>query len=158
MPRTFRGTVAAIFTAPEKGADMQRVQRVRTIAGLGLENDRYAQGEGSWNASSGPGNRQVTLISAEAFQGTGFEWHEARRNIVVGGLETPHLIGVVFSIGGVKFRGVKYCDPCGRPDKLSGKDGFAQLFRERAGVIAEVLEDGEISEGDEISVTPTSSS
>jgi MOSC domain-containing protein YiiM len=58
------------------------------------------------------------------------------------------LVGKEFMIGGVRMRGVKYCDPCDRPDKLSKKIGFRERFSDRGGLIAEIINDGIIRLGD----------
>jgi MOSC domain-containing protein YiiM len=49
----------------------------------------------------------------------------------------------------VIFRGVKYCDPCTRPNKLAGVDtSFRDAFFDRGGLVAEILQDGTIRVGD----------
>jgi MOSC domain-containing protein YiiM len=144
-------TVLHIFVASEKGAPMRSLGSVRALPGAGLEGDRYATASGSWNAGK-PGNRQVSIISLEPFLGTAFSPEQSRRNIIVEGIETPSLIGKTFVIGSAILRGVKYCTVCNRPDDLSGKTGFKEIFRERGGILAEVIEGGEITAGDEIIV------
>lgn len=148
------GTVVAIFIAPAKGEPMQEVQEVEAIAGVGLKGDRYAAGEGSYNRGS-PGRRQVTLISGIFFEGSGFEYADSRRNIVTMGIELMWLIGREFQIGTARFRGVKYCDPCGRPSTLSGKErSFKEAFFDRGGLIAEVIGGSVIRKGDRIIPPP----
>jgi MOSC domain-containing protein YiiM len=48
------------------------------------------------------------------------------------------------------MRGVKYCDPCDRPSKLSGKGNFRDAFHDRGGLVAEILEGGTIKIGDAV--------
>ena len=127
---------------------MQHVQEVEAVARQGLKGDRYATGEGSFNKGK-QGNRQVTLMNTVFFDGSGFEFKDSRRNIFVQGVELMWLIGREFQIGTARFRGVKYCDPCTRPSKLSGKQkSFKETFFDRGGLIAEVIEDGTIKTGD----------
>lgn len=140
------GTVVAICIAPEAGALMQEVMEVEAIAGQGLKGDRYCTGEGSWNKGE-LGKRQVTFINSLFFDGTGFSILDARRNFAVLGAELMYLIGREFDVGEARFRGVKYCDPCGRPSKLSGIPGFAEAFYDRGGLVAEVLQGGLIKVG-----------
>lgn len=148
------GKVLAIFIRPEAGALMQQVKEVHALVGQGLEGDAYARGEGSFNKGE-QGRRQVTLINGIFFKGTGFEFADSRRNIVTEGVELMWLIGREFRIGMARFRGLKYCDPCNRPSKLAGKgQSFQEAFYDRGGLVAEVIEEGAICEGDEI-VPPT---
>ena len=148
------GIVSAICICPISGGLMQEVQEVEAIAGQGLNGDRYATGEGSFNKGK-QGNRQVTLINGIFFEGSGFEFTDSRRNIMTMGVELMWLIGREFQIGVARFRGVKYCDPCTRPSKLSGKEkSFKEAFFDRGGLIAEVIEGGAIKIGDRIIPPP----
>jgi len=59
------------------------------------------------------------------------------------------LIGREFRVGEALLRGVKYCDPCLRPSVLSGKKiAFKDIFHDRGGLVAEVLESGVLKVGD----------
>lgn len=128
---------------------MEAVREVEAVAQRGLMGDCYMSGAGSWNDGS-PGKRQVTLINARFFEGTEFTYADSRRNIVTVGVELMSCIGREFAVGSVRMRGVKYCDPCQRPSKLSGKPGFAEAFQDCGGLIAEILNSGSISVGDHI--------
>lgn len=148
------GTVTAICICPVAGGSMQQVPEVEAITGQGLKGDRYASGEGSFNKGK-QGNRQVTLINGIFFEGSGFEYTDSRRNIVTTGVELMWLIGREFQIGTARFRGVKYCDPCTRPSKLSGNErSFKEVFFDRGGLIAEVIEGGAIKTGDSVVPPP----
>jgi hypothetical protein len=151
------GTVAAICICPSAGADMQAVEEVEAITGQGLNGDRYSTGEGSFNKGA-QGKRQVTLINGIFFEGSGFEYIDSRRNIVTIGVELMWLIGREFQIGMAKFRGVKYCEPCTRPNKLGRKklvaEPFNIVFHDRGGLIAEVVEGGVIKVGDTVIPPP----
>ncbi|HVV39289.1 MAG TPA: hypothetical protein VHD31_03095 [Candidatus Paceibacterota bacterium] len=141
------GTIVAICISPAAGAPMQQVQEVEAIAGEGLAGDRYSRGEGSFNKGK-KGRRQVTLINALFVEGSGFAYHETRRNIAVRGIELMDQIGQEFHIDGVRLRGIKYSDPCMRPTKLSGnKLAFRDVFHDRGGIVAEILEGGTIKVG-----------
>ncbi len=145
--------VVAIFIGPSKDSDMIQVKRVRTIANAGLEGDRYCAGKGSYSKDT-IGRRQVTFMNARFFLNSGFEFADSRRNIFVRNFELMWHIAKIFTINGVRFRGLKYCDPCARPSKLAGKPGFKETFEDCGGLIAEVLDDGEIYEGAEILPAP----
>ena len=146
------GNVVAIFIAPIAGGKMEEVETVEAVAGAGLAGDRYSTGEGSFNRGR-QGRRQVTLINAMFFQDNNFEYAESRRNIVTQGVELMWLIGREFQIGKARFRGQYYCDPCLRPTRLSGKtEKFLEVFSDRGGLVAEILESGAIQKGDLISL------
>lgn len=71
------------------------------------------------------------------------------------GVELMWLVGREFRIGDARFRGVKYCDPCKRPGKLSGNvNSFQEKFFDCGGLVAEVLEGGVIRVGDSIVPPP----
>lgn len=142
------GGIKGIYIAPSAGAPMQAVTEVRAIAGQGLEGDRYVTGDGSFNKGN-RGIRQVTLMNAMFFPGSGFEFGDSRRNLFVEGVELNWLIGRKFTIGTAVFRGVKYCDPCDRPSKLAQKPtSFKQVFFDRGGLVARVIKSGVIRLGD----------
>lgn len=144
------GTVVAICICPAAGEAMESVPETVALAGRGLVGDRYADAAGSWNADK-PGTRQVTLINARFFPGSGFDYVDSRRNIVTEGVELMDLIGKTFTVGQATLRGVRYCDPCARPGKLAGKEAsFAEAFHDRGGLVAEILEGGSIAIGDAV--------
>lgn len=143
--------VIGIFISPVAGERMQEVLEVEAIAGAGLKGDRYCTGHGSFNSKTGVGNRQVTLINGIFFEGSDFYYPESRRNIITMDVELMWLIGKEFQVGAAKFRGVKYCDPCERPTKLSGKEkSFKEAFFDRGGIIAEIIESGLIRVADAV--------
>lgn len=149
-----RGILDGICIAPEAGARMIRVPEIEVIAGQGLKGDRYATGNGSFNKDN-PGKRQVTLMNSLFFEGSGFAFADSRRNLFVRGVELMWLIGREFEIGTVHFRGLKYCDPCERPNDLShNKKCFRETFYDRGGLVAEVIKGGIIRVGDRVVPRP----
>ncbi len=148
------GTVVAICISPLAGGQMQEIEQVEALAGFGLKGDRYASGEGSFN-SGNPGKRQVTLMNGIFFGESGFEYIDSRRNTITFGVELMWLIGREFEVGDALLRGVKYCDPCHRPTKLSGKTrSFQEAFFDRGGLVAEVIRGGLIRVDDPIIPPP----
>src|SRR5215207_7108155 len=89
------GIIEQIAISPEKEVLPQPVDRVRVVAGQGLEGDRYF--------SSGPDNA-ITLIQAEALEGlredTGIELsHEAsRRQVLTRGIDLNAFVGERFRV------------------------------------------------------------
>jgi MOSC domain-containing protein YiiM len=151
----FRGQVVAIYTAPEKGAPMERRDAVQAMAGVGLDGDRYAAGEGKYAKATDGGERAVTLIEREAVEAARREYdveleeHEARRNVVTEGVPLNHLVGRTFRVGDVLLRGFKLSEPCAYLESLT-RSGVRKALVHRAGLRAEILEGGTMHVGDAI--------
>jgi MOSC domain-containing protein YiiM len=151
----FRGRVVAIYTAPEKGAPMELREEVRAVAGVGLDGDRYASGEGKYTRADDDGNRAVTLIEREAVDAAQREYdvevgdHETRRNVVTEGVPLNHLVGRTFRVGDVVLRGFKLAEPCAYLEGLT-RSGVRRALVHRAGLRAEILEGGVMRVGDPI--------
>jgi MOSC domain-containing protein YiiM len=142
------GKVTAIYISPTAGGVMQKMEEIEATAGAGLEGDRYCEGQGSFNKNQA-GRRQVTLINALFFKDSRFEYADSRRNIITDGVELMWLIGREFKIGEAIFKGVKYCDPCNRPSKLSNNaNSFKDIFFDRGGLVAEIIQSGKIRTND----------
>ena len=151
------GKVIQIFICATKGEPMNGVAEVLAINGIGLEGDRYAAHEGAYPT----GRNHVTLIASEAIAAANqqlaepFPSSQTRRNIVTQDVPVNDLVDKEFSIGGVKFLGVKICDPCSRPAAVAGRGSaqgklFEAAFENQGGLNAEVLSDGVIHVGDSI--------
>lgn len=148
------GKLISICIAPIAGGPMRYIEHALAMAGGGLQGDRYATGEGSYNKGE-LGHRQVTFINNLFLEGSGFTHAETRRNVAVEGVELMWLIGREFEIGRARFRGVKYCDPCNRPSKLAGKaESFQQAFFDRGGLVAEIIVGGFIRVNDDVILPP----
>jgi len=150
------GTIEGIFIAGEEGGPVRSVDDVRAVAGRGLEGDRYfAATAGPW-VREGEG-RDVTLIEAEALEGlaadTGIDLAPgaSRRQVVTRGLALNDLVGRRFRIGDVEVVGRELADPCRHLEQLT-RDGVLKGLVNRGGLRAEILEDGEISVGDAVTV------
>ena len=148
------GTVASIYLAPSAGAPMKHTVEAVAVVNQGLRGDRYCEGLGSFNKGS-VGSRQVTLINARFLTlEQPFRGGHTRRNIVTSGVELMWLIGRTFQIGDAEMLGIKYCDPCQRPSKLSGFPDFEKLFEDGGGLVAAVTKNGMIRIGDKIIPPP----
>jgi MOSC domain-containing protein YiiM len=149
----FRGRVVGIYTAPEKGASMEPRDEVRAVAGVGLDGDRYASGDGKYTRAGDDGKRAVTLIEREAVDAVRREYdveledHEARRNIVTEGVPLNHLVDRTFRVGDVVLRGFKLAEPCAYLEGLT-RSGVRRALVHRAGLRAEILEGGMLRVGD----------
>ncbi len=136
---------------------METVWRVAAHAGGGLEGDRYHVVSVDGSAPAGPG-KGLTLVSADSIEkankeNPGLDMTPAltRRNVTVRGADLDGLVGREFRIGRVRCRGVKLAEPCTYLEGLVGRPILAALAH-RAGLRADILEDGEIAVGDEISL------
>jgi len=144
--------VISICIGRVAGAKMEEVTEVIAEKNKGLVGDRYYSGNGSFNKSN-PGKRQITFMNAMFFEDSGFNFSDSRRNIFTEGVELMDLIGKEFSVGEAGFRGVKYCDPCNRPNTLTSiKRSFREAFFDRGGLVAEIIESGIIRTGDKVRV------
>ena len=157
LPRS-PGTVEAIVVAPQAEAAMHRVERASARAGRGLEGDRYFDERGTFSDAYGRGY-DLTLIQAEVLDtlelpaGRLFA-EEARRNIVTRGIDLNALVGEHFRVGEVECFGQRLCEPCAHLERLTaatGKPGVLRALIHKGGLRADVLSDGEIRVGDEIS-------
>ena len=152
---TRNGHVISIHIGPAAKAPMQAVDSVRAVPGKGLEGDRYANLAGTCSKKLKP-DYEVTLIESEALEalardcGITLEPGGSRRNITTRGVALNHLVGREFTVGGVRLRGLKLCEPCGHLEGLTEK-GVREGLLHRGGLRAQVLEAGEIRVGDEVS-------
>ena len=153
----FRGNVVYLYTARDAAAPMESTQEVKAVAGRGLEGDRYFDGKGHWSKTPGV-SRQVTLIEIETIEALERDQNiavapgAARRNVVTRGVPLNHLVGREFTIGGVRIRGIRLCEPCDHLQRTTGKQLIKGL-RHRGGLRAQILTQGTIRVGDTINPT-----
>jgi MOSC domain-containing protein YiiM len=148
------GRVEAIHLADVAAGPMRPVPRVRAIAGVGLEGDRYATGIGTYSPDPRT-DRHLTLIEAEEIEalaerdGIVLAPGETRRNVTTRGIRLNELVGRRFRVGAVECEATRLCEPCqGLTDHI-GKPVLKPLAH-RAGLRALILTDGEIALGDEV--------
>ncbi len=156
-PPRGNGTVEALMIAPGAGARMVRVDRATARAGRGLEGDRYFEQRGTFSNAHARGH-DLTLIEAEVLESVELPAgrlapEDARRNVVTRGIDLNALVGERFAVGGVECLGQRFCEPCAHLERLTaqaGKAGTLRALIHRGGLRADVLSDGEIRIGDEI--------
>jgi hypothetical protein len=146
---TEAGTLELICIAPSAGEPMLTPQSVRAIAGRGLEGDRHVDGKGTF--PSGPPGSALTLIAAEVCESLDppLTPDEHRRNLVTRGIDLNALVGREFTIGALRCRGMRLCEPCTVAQRYAGRPVLRALVH-RGGLRADILEDGEISVGDSV--------
>jgi MOSC domain-containing protein YiiM len=146
---TGSGTVEAICVAPAAGERVRMLQSVRAIAGRGLEGDRHVRGTGTF--PSGPPGSALTIIAAEVCESFDppLAPNEHRRNLVTRGIDVNGLVGREFSIGVVRCRGMRLCEPCTVVQRYAARPVLRQLVH-RGGIRADLLADGLIRLGDQV--------
>jgi MOSC domain-containing protein YiiM len=133
--------VAGLWTSPAKNSGrMDARERVRAIEGHGLEGCAHAR----------PGTkRQVLFASAQHLDDLGVEYGRIRENFTVEGADV-HVwpVGQRVRIGEATFEITMVCDPCSRMDEI--RPGLQAQLDGRRGMLARVVEGGEVAAGDEI--------
>ena len=144
-----QGRVEGIFLTTEHGELPTPVDRVRAVAGRGLEGNRY------FYESEAPAGRAVTLIAAEAVDalesehGISLEAAATRRNVLTRGIDLNSLVGRRFRVGDVECEGVELCEPCLHLESMT-QTGVINGLVHRGGLNADILNDGHISVGDPV--------
>jgi MOSC domain-containing protein YiiM len=150
----FEGKVTGIFIGPVKGKPMIGVEDVRAVAGRGLEGDRYFDRAGTFSKRD-PESREITLIEQEAVDAAQRSYDvevdpaETRRNVLTEGVPLNHLVDEEFTVGEVRLRGLKLCEPCGHLERVTAK-GVREPLIHRGGLRAQILTDGVIRVGDPV--------
>jgi MOSC domain-containing protein YiiM len=149
--------VVEILISGSPSAAMESRNNVRALPGRGLEGDRYFSGIGTFSPHPQKPDYEVTLIQKEhidAFQATSglpFTSKDARRNLVSEGVDLNALVGREFSVGSVRLRGIRLCEPCNH----LAKSTFAEVLQglvHKGGLRAQILSQGTINVSDPILV------
>ena len=148
-PPTAAGTIEGIWIASAAGQPAQSRRTARAVAGRGLDGDRACAGTGTF-PSSLPGSA-LTLISAEVCESFSppLSPDEHRRNLITRGIDLNRLTGRDFTIGGVRCRGMRLCEPCMVIQRRASRPLLRQLIH-RAGLRADILTSGLVQAGDQI--------
>jgi MOSC domain-containing protein YiiM len=139
------GQVKAIWLKRMKGGPMDAVDQATLTAGRGL----------AGNADQG-GKRQVTLIEEEMWQNVmarldGTLNPSARRaNVMLSGIRLTETRGRVLQIGSCRIRIYGETRPCEEMDEAMPGLRNALDKNWGGGAFGEVLDDGEIAIGDEV--------
>ncbi len=144
-----QGAVEELWIAPSAGQPAQAVTTAMALAGKGLDGDRHVAGTGTF--PSGLPGSALTLIEAEVCDSFTPPLHadEHRRNVVTRGIDLNALVGHEFTIGAVRCRGMRLCEPCRVIAGYAGRPVLRQLVH-RGGLRADILLDGAISVGDPV--------
>ena len=145
------GEVVGIALAARPRELPAPVERVRALAGRGLEGEYHFVADGD----AEPG-AAITLIAEEALDGlradTGIDLTHAasRRNVLTRGIDLNALVGRRFRVGAVECQGIELCEPCLNLARMNDNFGVLRGLVHRGGLRADVLSDGEIALGDPI--------
>jgi len=144
--------VEAIHIARERAAPTEPVERIRAVAGRGLEGDRHF---GEHEPGSG---HDLTLVAAESIEALGegqgivLEPGQTRRQITTRGVDVNALVGRRFTVGEVEAVGIELCEPCNHLQSMTPPGTMRGLVH-RAGLNADIVRGGEIAVGDPIADT-----
>lgn len=152
--------IHSLYIANLAGKPMMQLEQADIVASEGIIGDRYATGIGAFSASK-PKIRHISLITLSGIEDANnqllakqyplFSAGDTRRNIVINNFsadELNSLVGKIFYLGGLAFKGTELCAPCQRPAKLLGRPDFIDAFEARGGIRAEALESGTLAAKD----------
>jgi MOSC domain-containing protein YiiM len=134
-------TIGNVWVSPAKNSGrMDARERARAVEGHGLEGCAHAR----------PGTkRQVLFASREHLDALGVEPGRIRENFTVEGADVHQWpVGQQVRAGGALFEISMVCDPCERMEAI--RSGLQAELEGRRGMLARVLETGEVAAGDEI--------
>jgi MOSC domain-containing protein YiiM len=133
-------TVSGLFVSPGRGTGRSEPrERVTAIADHGLEGCAHAN----------PPRRDVLLASRMHLDELGLEPGAIRENVTVDGANVHEWeVGQRVRVGDALFEITMVCDPCERMDQL--RPGLRAEIDGKRGMLAHVVEGGEIALGDPI--------
>lgn len=133
-------TVAGLFISPaRKSGRSEARERVLAIENQGFEGCAHGN----------PPRREVLLASKEHLDTVGVEPGAIRENVTVEGADVQMWpVGQRVQVGGALLEITMVCDPCQRMDEL--RAGLRAELDDRRGMLAHVVEGGEIALGDPI--------
>jgi MOSC domain-containing protein YiiM len=138
------GQVVAIYLAGAHGELPDEVASAVAHPGRGLEGDRNFDD---------PDSCDITLIEAEAFDsmssqhGLDLDPSQARRQVLVRGVDLADFVGRRFQVGEVEGEGEERCEPC---NHLAGLVGTQVVLKGllHTGLRAAIVKGGTIRIGD----------
>ncbi|MFO7572585.1 MAG: MOSC domain-containing protein [Gaiellaceae bacterium] len=133
-------TVVGLFVSPERGSGgSQARDRVTAVQSHGLDECAHAN----------PPMREVLFVSKEHLDAVGVAPGAVRENVLVEGVDVHSWpIGQRVRAGEALFEITMVCDPCHKMDRL--RPGLRAEIDGRRGMLAHVVEGGEITLGDRV--------
>ena len=140
-----RGMIISLQICPGHRAPMQFKNALRALADLGLEGDDHAHPNGS---------RQVLFMDEETLTRLKLKPGIIRENITTRGIDLKSLPPKTrVRVGEVEFEITKRCEPCERMDEI--REGLRAQLEGQRGMLARVINSGEIRVGNAIEVVKT---
>ncbi len=140
-----RGVIASLQISIAHRQPMKTKETVSAIADLGLEGD--------WHARPGS-KRQVLLMDEETLKAFGLAAGRLRENITTRGIELKTLKrGTRLRVGNALLEIYLACAPCEFVEDI--RPGLRKEMEGQRGMLAHVVEGGEIRVGDVIAVEDT---
>ena len=142
------GRIEAIFIAAKHGEQPHAVDSAVGVAGKGLEGDRNF-------GDDDPDSCNITFIEAERFErqrdehGLDLNPANARRQVLVRGVDLGQLIGMRFMAGELECEGEERCEPCSHLVKLVGTQVVLKGLL-HSGLRARIVRGGTIRVGDQV--------
>ena len=132
--------MAGLFVSPGRGSGVSEArERVRAVESRGFEGCAHAN----------PPRREVLLVSKEHLDALALQPGAIRENVTVEGADVHDWeVGQQVRVGDVLLEITMVCDPCHRMDEL--RDGLRAQIHDKRGMLAHVVEGGEIALGDQI--------
>lgn len=133
-------TVTGLFVSPaRKSGRSEARERVLAIESQGFVGCAHGN----------PPRREVLFASKEHLDAVGVEPGAIRENVTVQGMDVQTWpVGQRVNVGDALFEITMVCDPCHRMDEL--RAGLRSLLDDRRGMLAHVVEGGEVAVGDPI--------
>jgi MOSC domain-containing protein YiiM len=133
-------SIAGIWTSPgRKSGRSVGHERLQAIVGEGMKGCAHAN----------PPKREVLFVSREHLDSVGVEPGAIRENLTVDGTDVQEWpVGQRLRAGAADFEITKVSDPCHRMEEL--RDGLRAELDGKRGMLARVVESGEVAVGDEI--------
>ena len=133
-------TVVGLFVSPARGSGVSEARaHVRAIESQGFEGCAHAN----------PPRREVLLVSKEHLDAFVLAPGAIRENVTVEGADVhAWAVGQHVRVGDALLEITMVCDPCHRMDEL--RDGLRAQLHDKRGMLAHVVEGGEIALGDSI--------
>jgi hypothetical protein len=143
------GRIEAIFVSPSAGEPATALDAARALPGRGLDGDRHVTGDGTF--PSGLPGSALTLIQAEVCESFDppLSPDDHRRNVVTRGVALNDLVGHEFTLGTIRCKGMRLCEPCTVVQRYARRPVLRALVH-RGGLRADILDEGQFAVGDEI--------
>lgn len=153
-----QGKIIDIYVYPKAGSQGLAKSLIGLVAGKGIIGDRYYSRDGTFSKEQiTKPQQEITFIESEEIHhfnkdnNCELSYGDLRRNIIIENVRLNNLVGKEFQFGELKFKGVELCEPCVYlANNVESKLLPAMIGK--CGLRAQILNDGELSVGNEFSL------